>query len=267
MASGRGEGRARLERPAEAVRADPDPDAGRVERVDLGLGDEVARVDEAEADHLAVGLGRRGAAQGDERVVHRARGPAVAAHRLPSRAQRTRDDVVLARPCPAELDELPARVRQVERGAHHAGQPDGGRPVVADPRAPGHHGPVAEDRVRQLDGEAAALVGEHDLERFRLLVGLDVGHREAVLRRTAGLAGADAVLDVDELEDARAVGQLDGQGRHPVVARTRRRAFERDRVADAVGEAGERPASRRGRTSGRRRARGRNSDGRASRSG
>ena len=35
--------------PGEGVRADPEPDPGRVERVDLGLGQEVARVDEAEA--------------------------------------------------------------------------------------------------------------------------------------------------------------------------------------------------------------------------
>ncbi len=48
------EGRARFERPGERVRADPDPDPGRVVRVDLGLGEEVARVDEAEAVGLAV---------------------------------------------------------------------------------------------------------------------------------------------------------------------------------------------------------------------
>ena len=64
-ASGVTNGVARRELPAEGVRADPDADPGRVVRVDLGLGDEVARVDEAEAVRLAVGLGgrRRGAAR------------------------------------------------------------------------------------------------------------------------------------------------------------------------------------------------------------
>ena len=56
------------------VGADADPDAGRVERVDLGLGDEVARVDEAEAVDLAGVLGRGRATQRDERVVLVARG-------------------------------------------------------------------------------------------------------------------------------------------------------------------------------------------------
>ncbi len=48
------EGAARLERPGERVRADAEPDARRRERADLDLGEEVARVDEAEADRLAV---------------------------------------------------------------------------------------------------------------------------------------------------------------------------------------------------------------------
>ena len=66
---GGGERLARLERPGEGVRADADPDSGRVERIDLCLGDEVARIDEAESIGLAFGLGRRGALERDEWVV------------------------------------------------------------------------------------------------------------------------------------------------------------------------------------------------------
>ena len=66
---GRLEGGARLERPGERLRADADPDPRRVEGVDLGLGDEVARVDEAEPVDLARILGRGRATERDERVV------------------------------------------------------------------------------------------------------------------------------------------------------------------------------------------------------
>ena len=157
----------------------------------------------------------------------------------PGRRRRV-DDVVLARPGAAQLDELPARVGQVERGAH--GGRRGGSAlgaVVRDPGAPGDDRVVAEDRVRELDTDAARCVGEDDLEGVRLIVGLDVRRRQAVVRGSARLAGHDAVLRVGEVEDARAVGQLDGQARDAVVAAARRRVFEGDRFADAVREAGE----------------------------
>ena len=66
---GRGERRPRLEAPREGLRVDADAQAGGPERVDLGLGEEVAGVDEAQAVGLAGVLGRRRAAQGEERAV------------------------------------------------------------------------------------------------------------------------------------------------------------------------------------------------------
>ena len=66
---GRRECVAGLQRPAEGVRADPEPDARRVEHADLDLLEVVARIDQAEAEDLAVGLGGRRALERDERVV------------------------------------------------------------------------------------------------------------------------------------------------------------------------------------------------------
>ena len=72
---GRRERRAGLEPPREGLGVDADPEPGRPERVDLGLGEEVAGVDEAHRERLAGVLGRRGAAHGEERAVLVRRSP------------------------------------------------------------------------------------------------------------------------------------------------------------------------------------------------
>ena len=66
--------------------------------VHLGLGEEVARVDEAEPVGLAVRLVGRRAPQREERVVLRARRAARARDGLPALDERPLGDVRLARP-------------------------------------------------------------------------------------------------------------------------------------------------------------------------
>ena len=82
-----GQLRARREGPRERLGVDPDPEPRRPERLDLHLGEEVARVDEGDADRLAVVLGRRRAAEGHERVVDGRRGAAIARDRLAAQAR------------------------------------------------------------------------------------------------------------------------------------------------------------------------------------
>ena len=77
------------------------------------------------------------------------------------------------------------------------GQPDRGSPVVADPGAARDDWMVGEDRVRQLDPEPARRVGEDDLERVGLVVGLDVGRAAGRRPARRRLAGDDPMLDVE----------------------------------------------------------------------
>ena len=234
---GEGQLRARREGPREGLGVDPDPETRRSERLDLDLGEEVARVHEGDPDRLAVVLGRRRSAQRHERVVDRRRRAAVARDRLAAHDQRPRQDVALAGPVAAEMDELPVVVRQVRDEAHRGLDAERGVARVPEPDAPGDGRDVAEDRVRQGGDEAALRVGEVDLDGGRLVVRLGVGRRQAGERR---LAGEDPVLAVGQLEDGRAVRLHDDESRDAVVAAARCRVFERDRIAEPVREPVER---------------------------
>ena len=121
--------------------------------------------------------------------------------------------------CAAELDELPVGVRQVDvTRLITPVEPDGGvAPSLRIRALRATAGPVAEDRVRQLDDEAAPLVGEVDLERSSASSS-GLGVRRGQPSASGRLAGEDAVLAVGELEDGRAVGLLDDQARDAVVA-------------------------------------------------
>ena len=59
----------RRQAPIKRIRLDPEANSGRPERIDLGLDEEVARIDQAEAIGLTSPFVGRRAAQGQERVV------------------------------------------------------------------------------------------------------------------------------------------------------------------------------------------------------
>ncbi len=148
-----------------------------------------------------------------------------------------RPDLPLAAPRPAEVDEVPAGVRQVERCAHRGAQADRRVAAVPDPRPARDDGQVAEDRVDEGDHQAAHLVGQVDLERLGLVVRLGVRRRQA---RNRGFAGARPMAGHHQLDDGRAIGLLDDERGYPVVAGPGRRVFEGDRIAESVVEAVER---------------------------
>ena len=118
---GRAELGSRLEGPAKALRVDPEADPGRPVLAHLGLGQEVAGVDETESVGLAGRLGRVRPAQ-DQRWVMLEPGRATqAAGRLAARNQGVLDEMTLARPGPAQLDPRPVVVGQVQHRAHRGG--------------------------------------------------------------------------------------------------------------------------------------------------
>ncbi len=231
---------------------DADPEPGRPERVDLGLGEEVAGVDEAHRDRLAGVLGRGGPAHGEERAVLVAGGTAQAADRLPAGHEGPVMHVALARPGAAQRHELPVGVREVEDGRQRGGDRQGRGAVVGERQRPGDDRAVSEQRRADGDAQPGGLVDEVDLQRLSLVAGLRVRRREA---RQLGLAGDDAVRRVAQVEHRRPVRARDDQRRDPEVPDAGHRDLEPHRLGDPVGEALEgvrpqvsprRPCSQRG---------------------
>ena len=139
---------------------------------------------------------------------------AVAADRLASRAQAARDDVRSRGPTrPLSWTSSQSGVGQVERRAHRAGQPDGGRAAVADPARCGRR---PADRGRSCSARstasAARRVGER---RPRACRPRRRPRRRSPAGRSGGrpgLPGDDPVLDVARSRTRRAVGVLDRSG-------------------------------------------------------
>ena len=236
---GRLEGLAWLEPPAERPRVDPEAQPRRAERIDLGLGEEVARVDERQPDGLTGGLLGRGAAQHEDRVLLMARCAPLAASRAQARLESRLVEAELAAPGAGVLDEGPVGIGQVERGAHDGRQRERVRPAVHEPDAARHDRPIAVDRRQHVGGEAARTVDEDDLDGLGLGVVLGVRGGQAVEGR---LAGSDVVLSIDELEHAAAVGELDRERRLAEVTAAGRRQLAQGRVRHAVRAPDERMA-------------------------
>ena len=113
---------ARVQRPAERLWRDADADSGGAEGIDLRLGEEVARVDQADAVGLAVLLVRGRAAQAKIGVVLGTRRPPSASEGPSTRREWGLDDVRFARPCAGQPDAGPVGVGQVQRQAHRGQQ-------------------------------------------------------------------------------------------------------------------------------------------------
>ena len=174
----RGERRARLEAPGEGLRVDADAQARGPERVDLRLGQEVAGVDEAQAVGLAGVLGRRRAAQGEERAVLGAAHAAQAADGLAAVDEGPVVDVPLPGPRPAEGHEVPVGVGEVEDGRHRAPDDERRRAAVDERERARDDRAIREQRRPHGDPQAGRRVDEVDLERLGLVVRLGVGRRE-----------------------------------------------------------------------------------------
>ncbi len=179
---GRGERRARLEAPGEGLRVDADAQARGPERVDLGLGEEVAGVDEAQAVGLAGVLGRRRAAQGEERAVLGAAHAPQAPDRLAAVDEGPLVHVPLPGPRPAERHEVPVAVGEVEDGRHRAPHDERRRAAVDERERARDDRAAREQRRPHGDPQARRRVEEVHLERLGLVVRLGC-------RLTAGRAG------------------------------------------------------------------------------
>ena len=142
--------------------------ACRPERFDLGLGQEVAGVDEARRDGLAGGLVVVRAAQDEERVVLVTGVAALARHRPAPMGEAAGDEVPLPQArfrsgwsCPSP--------RRAGHGQAHGGRQRGpaGRPRC-EPWRTGDRRVVAEDRVGQRGHDPRRFVGQVDFERIGL---------------------------------------------------------------------------------------------------
>ena len=184
---GRAELGARLERPGERLGVDADPQPEPAERVALGLGQEVARVDQAEADRLA-GAPRSwpgGAGGGTGCARRRSRRAGCRRTTRPGASRRSTTWRSRAQ-VPLSWTSSQSRSARSSDGAHAPSAGRGARTRVPDRHAPRDRRRVAEDRVGAAHLGPARLVEQRDLERLRLLVRLDVGRRQAAI---GGLPG------------------------------------------------------------------------------
>jgi len=225
------EGGAGGEFPGEFEGVDAELEAGGLELIDFGLGEEVAAVDEAEAARLAGGFGGGPVDQGDEGMLLVAAGAAAALDALGAGGQRAADQAALLGPAAGELDQLALGLGEIEAGAEDALQAAGFRAAVADGDGADYGVPLFVDGVAEGDFEAADGVAEIDLEGGGLGGALDVGGGEA---GKFGLSLHDAVGPVGEIDDAAAVGEDDFERGRAVVAPAEGGVFEEEGV-EAVG--------------------------------
>ena len=187
---------------------------------DLRLGQEVAGVDEAQAVGLAGVLGRRRAAQGEERAVLGAAHAAQAPDGLAAVDEGPVVDVPLPGPRPAEGHEVPVGVGEVEDGRHRAPDDERRRAAVDERERARDDRAAREQRRPHGDPQARRRVDQVDLERLGLVVRLGVGRRQVGQVR---LAGEDPMVGVPQVQHGRAVRALHDQRGYAEVADARAR--------------------------------------------
>ena len=202
--------------PVEAEGVDAQGDPGGVPGIHLGLGQEVAGVNEGEADDLALVLVRAGAAEHDEGIVVMGGVAPGGLHGLGALLQAADLHPALPGPGPGEMDEFIAAVGQVQAEAHGVGQVEVQGSLVDDPGGTGQGRPVREEGVMQVQGNAQQLIPQADGEGFRLAVRLAVGGGQALQGR---LAGGHGVREDHKVRDPAAVGLEDLHGGAAVIGR------------------------------------------------
>ena len=192
----------RRELPTELLRMDAHRHARDIEGVDPRLREEVAAVDEREADGLALLLVCLRAFEDEERVVDMAGLAAQAADGLDTRAQ-VRDALpALAAPPARELHEVVVRIGKVNGEAHRARERHSLAALVDEIGIAGNRIEVAEDRVREHELNARLLIAQRHQQRICLLIFLHIRGRQALQLR---LACDNLVRDVAKIRDMAAV--------------------------------------------------------------
>ena len=158
---------------AEGINAQGDP--GDIPGVHLRLGQEVAGVDEGEADDLALILVRAGAAEHDKGVVVVGGVAPGGLHGLDALLQTPDLHPAFPGPGPGEVDKLIVAVGKVQAEAHGVGEVEVQIPLIHQPGGAGQRRPVREEGVVQIQGDPQQLVPQVNGEGFGLAAGLAVG--------------------------------------------------------------------------------------------
>lgn len=164
-----------LELPGEVEGVNADLQAGDVVVVDLGLGEEVAGVNEAHGQRLALEVVGVGALEDYEGVLYVARGPAGGGDGLLALVEAVGLQLPLPPPGPGELEPVVVGVRQVEVEAERPGELRAGGAAVNEAGVAGDYGEILEDGVGELEVDGQLLVGQGDRQGFGFLVVLNVG--------------------------------------------------------------------------------------------
>ena len=114
----------RLQLPAEGPRVDAHAHTGDIPGVDLGPGQEVSGIDQADPQSLSAILIRAGTFQQEKRIVLVGGVAAAALDALDAGAQMVLVDIALPAPGAGQLDELIVRILQVQIHAHGCIEPD-----------------------------------------------------------------------------------------------------------------------------------------------
>ena len=170
--------------------------------VHLGKHLEVAAVDEAHGEHLALHLRRLGAHESDEGIVLPRGVSAAAANRRNARGERTSLHVTLTCPRPRQLQPLVVRIGQVNRETHHLLQVQHLHPRIVAAHTARNRVPLSKDRVEELHAQPRRHILQRDDERLRLAWRLHIGGGQPRELRLAVLHAP--VLEL-QIENAAAV--------------------------------------------------------------
>ena len=222
---------ARGERPVKIRAVNARLQARHAVVVHLGKHLEVAAVDKAHGEHLALHLRRLGAHESDEGIVLPRGVSAAAANRRNARGERTPLHVALTCPRPRQLQPLIVRIGQVNRETHHLLQVQHLHPRIVAAHTARNRVPLGKDRVEELDAQPRRHILQRDDERLRLAWRLHVGGGQPRELRLAVLHAP--VLEL-QIENAAAVLLQHIQRRATKIRRAIGRQLLTDRVERVV---------------------------------
>ena len=220
---------ARGERPVKIRAVDARLQACHTVVVHLGEHLEVAAVDKAHGEHLALHLRRLGAHESDEGIVL-SRGVS-AADRRDARGERTSLHVTLTCPRPRQLQPLVVRIGQVNRETHHLLQVQHLHPRIVAAHTARDRISLGKDRVEELHAQPRRHILQRDDERLRLAWRLHVGGGQP---RELRLAVLHAPVLKLQIENAAAVLLQHIQRRATKIRRAIGRQLLTDRVERVV---------------------------------
>ena len=163
---------------------------------------EIAAVDEAHREHLALRFRCPSAQECRKRIVLPRGMPAAAADCRDARCKRTDLDVTLTRPRPRQLHPVVFRIGQVKRHAHDLLQVQDFLPIVAIAHTARDRTALGKNCIEEFRTQPRDRILHLNDEGLCLIVRLHVGRGQT---RELRLAVRDAVARILHIEDAAAV--------------------------------------------------------------